>query len=415
MTESERNTALVRAFVDALNAKDWDEIDRLVAPDFIRHSAAAGEPGVRSRDDLKWFIRNEHATFPDAHETIEDLVANGDRVAARHRLTGTQRGRFGDHAPTGRAIEADYLAIYRLAAGQIVEAWAEWDNLTVLAQLGLCADPVAADLSLHEFLDRHYGAGGDAALERRLAAGADLAAREGPQQETPLHVATRRRCAAAVALLLDHGADIEARTAGGKTAYAHAIRRRFTDVADVLVARGADTTLAPADRLAVAVGEGRLADAQRLIDAYPDCIGTGDSEDDRLLADMAGRPGTAPLELLLAAGADLTAAGLDSGTPLHQAAWFGQPDNARLLIDAGAPLDVFDATHESSPIGWAVHGSRYSGGAAAREAAYVELVRMLLEAGSALRYPIQPDSDAYLTRLRLDARGAVLAALPRHV
>jgi hypothetical protein len=51
---------------------------------------------------------------------------------------------------------------------------------------------------------------------------------------------------------------------------------------------------------------------------------------------------------------------------LRQAAWFGQPDNARRLIDAGAPLDVLDATHEGSPIGWAVHGSRYSGGAEKR-------------------------------------------------
>ena len=42
--------------------------------------------------------------------------------------------------------------------------------------------------------------------------------------------------------------------------------------------------------------------------------------------------------------------------PLHQAAWFGQPDNARLLIEAGAPLDVFDSVHESSPLGWAAHG-----------------------------------------------------------
>jgi ankyrin repeat protein len=116
---------------------------------------------------------------------------------------------------------------------------------------------------------------------------------------------------------------------------------------------------------------------------------------------------------LIIAGADLTAPGLDSGTPLHQAAWFGQPDNARLLIDAGAPLDVFDATHQSSPLGWAVHGSRYSGGAAEHQDAYVALVRMLLEAGSCLHYPNQPGSDAYFRRLLEDATSQVAKVLRR--
>jgi len=64
---------------------------------------------------------------------------------------------------------------------------------------------------------------------------------------------------------------------------------------------------------------------------------------------------------------------------------------------------VFDPVHESSPLGWAVHGSRYSGGAGQRQDEYVELVRLLLEAGSSLHHPGQPESDAYRTRLINDA------------
>lgn len=101
----------------------------------------------------------------------------------------------------------------------------------------------------------------------------------------------------------------------------------------------------------------------------------------------------------------------NEGTPLHQAAWFGQPGNARLLIEAGAPLDVFDATHHSSPLGWAVHGSRYSGGAAERQATYVALVAMLLEAGSSLHYPDEPKSDTYYRRLLADASEQVAPLL----
>ncbi len=81
-------------------------------------------------------------------------------------------------------------------------------------------------MSLHEFLDCHYGADGDDVLRRRLDEGVDLTQRLGPLAETPLHVATRRRRLSAIQILLDRGADIDARTAGGKTAYTHAIGRR---------------------------------------------------------------------------------------------------------------------------------------------------------------------------------------------
>ncbi len=239
-------------------------------------------------------------------------------------------------------------------------------------------------MTLHAFLDCNYGADGDGILRRRPDQGADPDARDGANSETPLHVATRRRRVTAAKILLEFGADIDTTTVGGKTAYAHAVRRGFDDVVDLLVKRGAHTDLNDADRLAVAIVNGRLDEARKFLATRPEAVRTGNPEEDRLLADVAGRNETEPVSLLIEAGADLTAPGLDSGTPLHQAAWFGQPDNARLLIDAGAPLDVFDSVHEGSPIGWAVHGSRYSGGAEQRQDRYVRLVRRLLEAGSSL-------------------------------
>ena len=222
-------------------------------------------------------------------------------------------------------------------------------------------------MTLHELLDFHYGADGNDALRLKLKEGADSNMRHGPRAETPLHVATRRRRAEAVDILLAHGADIDAKTAGGKTAYAHAIRRGFGEVAALLVKRGASTELNEADRFAVAVVNGDLDGARAILVAHPGVARTANPEEDRLLADVAGRNDREPVELLIEAGADLTATGLDSGTPLHQAAWFGQPGNGRLLIDAGAPLDIFDDVHEASPIHWAVHGSRYSGAAEERQ------------------------------------------------
>lgn len=261
----------------------------------------------------------------------------------------------------------------------------------------------ADSFTLHSLLDVHYGDDGDAVLRRMLEDGADIDERAGPMAETPLHVAARRYRPSAVAILLDYGAAIDAKNAGGKTAYAHAARRHFAHVADLLRWRGGSTALNDPDRLAVALVSGRLDEARTLLEARPGLARTGNPEEDRLLADLAGRSAAQPVALLIEAGADLSAPGLDTGTPLHQAAWFGQPDNARRLIDAGAPLDVFEETHNSSPLGWAVHGSRYSGGAAERQEAYVSLVRMLLAAGSTLHYPDKPGGDAYLQRLLRDA------------
>lgn len=131
-----RNKEIILAFVKAINDQNWTKLDELVAPNFTRHSHAAGQPGIRSREELKSFLQQEYVTFPDAYECIEDLVAEGDRVAARHHFCGTQQGPMGLYPPTGKKMIADYIAIYRIEDGRIVESWAEWDNLSGLSQLG---------------------------------------------------------------------------------------------------------------------------------------------------------------------------------------------------------------------------------------------------------------------------------------
>ena len=133
---SERNKSLVRAFVDAINAQDWQRVFGLLASDFKRHSAAGGEQTVNSARELVAFLEAEFVTFPDASETLLDLVAEGDKVAARHHFRGTQLGPMGSYPPSGKVLDATYIAIYRVENQRIVEAWAEWDNLTGRKQLG---------------------------------------------------------------------------------------------------------------------------------------------------------------------------------------------------------------------------------------------------------------------------------------
>ena len=130
----ETNKRVVRAFAEAINRRDWDALDDLVAMDFVRHSNAA--LGVHSRDDLKRYLHNEFAIFPDACESVEEVVAEGDRVAVRHSFRGTQSRPMGRYPASAKEMRADYLAIYRLADGKIAETWVKWDNLSGLTQLG---------------------------------------------------------------------------------------------------------------------------------------------------------------------------------------------------------------------------------------------------------------------------------------
>ncbi|REJ79347.1 MAG: ankyrin repeat domain-containing protein [Acidobacteria bacterium] len=262
---------------------------------------------------------------------------------------------------------------------------------------------------IHHLLDWEYGPEGDKKLRMLIAEGEDVNG-YGPLGEMPIHAAARRRRLDSIRILLELGADMNSRTKGGKTAYAHCARRGFTEICEFLESKGADTALNAADEFAVAVVEDRLDDAAEILAENPGVQNTGIPEEDRLFADVAGRAMPHLVEFLIEAGADLTARGLDDGTPLHQAAWFGEPDNAELLIEAGAPLDIFDKCHESSPLHWAVHGSRYSGDAEIRQSRYMRLVEMLLDAGSSLNYP-GDDSEAYVRRLYDDATEAVREVL----
>jgi predicted ester cyclase len=133
---SESNKAVVRSFVNSVNARNWDKILTLLAPHFVRHSNAGGDPEIHSAEQLISYLKIECATFPDAVETLIDLVAEGEKVAARSHFRGTQLGSMDSYPPSGRVLSATNLAIYRLEGRRIAEVWVEWDNLFGLKQLG---------------------------------------------------------------------------------------------------------------------------------------------------------------------------------------------------------------------------------------------------------------------------------------
>lgn len=133
---TEANKELIKTFINVINDRNWDMLDDIVAPEFIRHSFAAGDPGVNCRSDLIQYLRTQEAIFPKFKENILDLVAEGDKVAVRQQFKGTQLGDMGPYSASCKDVELEYLAIYRIENNIIVESWAEWDNYTSMKQLG---------------------------------------------------------------------------------------------------------------------------------------------------------------------------------------------------------------------------------------------------------------------------------------
>lgn len=127
------NTDTVRAFIEAFwNVRSLDTTDRFLAPDYIDH--AYTPPTV---EGLKATAAELAAALPDHRSTIEDVVAQGDKVVTRMMLRGTHGGPFRGAAPTGNMIEVNVYRMYRLAGGKIAEHWALLDTATLLRQIAV--------------------------------------------------------------------------------------------------------------------------------------------------------------------------------------------------------------------------------------------------------------------------------------
>jgi steroid delta-isomerase-like uncharacterized protein len=142
--DDDANAAIVRTMTDAVNRRDLDALDAVVAPDVVRHSAATAGVTVRSLEDFKAFLRSDFATVPDSVIEVRHLIAQGDLVAVHAVYSGTQQGPMGPFPPTGKRVEGPFLSFLRIEDGKIAEMWVEWDNLSMLTQLGHLPPPAAS-------------------------------------------------------------------------------------------------------------------------------------------------------------------------------------------------------------------------------------------------------------------------------
>jgi steroid delta-isomerase-like uncharacterized protein len=131
---TEENKEIVRQYQEAYNTANYDALDEVVAVDVLTPNMIASMP--RGLAGAKLVHQKTVTGMPDYHTAIEDLIAEGDKVAARVRITGTHTGDFYGIPPTGKHIDLSGIYIVRIADGKIVEHWGEENGSEVLRQLG---------------------------------------------------------------------------------------------------------------------------------------------------------------------------------------------------------------------------------------------------------------------------------------
>ena len=140
---TEDNKALNRRFVEeVINQGNIEAIDELIDPGVVEHAAPPGVP--TGREGAKQFFAIVRSAFPDLHHTIEDMIAEGDKVVMRSTWSGTHQGEFMGIPATGRRVRVSAIDISRVADGRIVEHWEQSDALGLMQQLGVIPPPEQA-------------------------------------------------------------------------------------------------------------------------------------------------------------------------------------------------------------------------------------------------------------------------------
>lgn len=131
--EDNKNTVR-RFFEEGPSKGDLRAADELLAPDFALHTPLPSAPGIQGMNDV---ISACRAAFEHLNVTVEDMVAENDRVAARFTARGIHKGAFMGLPPTGKSITMTGIEVFRMENGRIAELWGEANLLGLMQQLGI--------------------------------------------------------------------------------------------------------------------------------------------------------------------------------------------------------------------------------------------------------------------------------------
>lgn len=132
--------ALTRRFYDeVLVGGNLDLIDEFTHEDFVEHEEMPGLPS--GREAPRVFTKMVRDAFPDISVTVEDIIAEGDKVVSRVRISGTHQGEFMGIPPTGRKIDVQTIDIVAFEDGKAKEHWGVTDRMAMMQQLGVVEGP----------------------------------------------------------------------------------------------------------------------------------------------------------------------------------------------------------------------------------------------------------------------------------
>ena len=139
MMSADDNKAVVQRMFDAINANDLDGVAELLR----RCHGPHRDPGISpDKEGFRGFVGLYLQAFPEQHVDVHELIAEGDRVLARHTHHVTHGGDFAGLPPTGKQAVVDGLELFRVSDGRVAEMWHHDDLLSLMQQLGAIPAPV---------------------------------------------------------------------------------------------------------------------------------------------------------------------------------------------------------------------------------------------------------------------------------
>jgi steroid delta-isomerase-like uncharacterized protein len=139
MPAEENRSVIRRAYEELWNGRKVDVVDELVTEDFLNHAAPPGRQ--RGRQGLKDVVRMFEGAFPDFRYEVEDVIAEGEKVAVRDIFRGTHQGDFMGIPATGNRVTMEAIHIFRFDGGRVAEHWVARDDLGMMRQLGAIPTP----------------------------------------------------------------------------------------------------------------------------------------------------------------------------------------------------------------------------------------------------------------------------------
>lgn len=131
----EQNKAIARRALEEPWKGDLGVVDELIDPSYVGYDPSLPEP-IRGPEGVKEFISTYRAGFSDAQITVDEQIAEGDKVVSRWTGRGRHDGELLGISPTGKRATVTGISISRIANGKLVEDYSNWDTLGMLQQLG---------------------------------------------------------------------------------------------------------------------------------------------------------------------------------------------------------------------------------------------------------------------------------------